>query len=191
MDTTNQSLLRRVKNPRDSTAWREFVGLYRPILVSYGRAWGLKHADAEDVAQSCLETLVRRMPRFEYCREKGRFSNWLRGLANNLVKKHLSKRRMPRASTSVLGAAVKADNERLELWERIWFRDHLRYCLAAVRKEFAASTFKAFERSVLDEWPVKKVCDKLHLNRNQVYLARSRVLRRLRERMIDYVGYEV
>ena len=191
VDATNQSLLRRVRNPKDSGAWREFVGLYRPILVYYARVRRLTPADAEDVAQASLKVLVDRMPRFEYCRQKGRFSNWLRGIAENQIRKLLSQRRMSQANTSVLRHVRQTEDSELALWERIWLRDHFRYCLAAIQGEFAATTFEAFERSVLNEWPVNKVCATLKMNRNQVYLAKSRVLRRLREKMTDLIGYEV
>lgn len=189
LDTTNESLLVRVRNTRDSQSWREFDALYRPVLKRYARARGLKSPDAEDLAQECMRTLVKRLPTFEYCRRKGRFSSWLHTVANNQINKLLSRRRLGRADTSVLKALAQPEDE-LVLWERVWLREHLKFCLRAVGDEFAPKTMQAFERTVLDDIPVERVCETLGMNRNQVYLARSRVLRKLKEKMSELIGLE-
>ncbi len=75
-------------------------------------------------------------------------------------------------------------------WKRIWLREHLKYCLRAIGSEFAPKTLQAFESTVLHDKPVDHVCETLKMNRNQVYLARSRVLRRLKVRMFQLVGVE-
>ena len=190
MNTTNESLLRRVRDPKDARSWREFATLYGPVLKRYARARGLRQVDAEDVAQEVMSILVKRLPSFEYCRRKGRFSGWLRKVANNQVNKMLSKPRPGLVRSSIMESLRQSEAEATDLWERIWLRQHLSYCLVAVREEFAPNTFDAFRRVVLDEWPVPKVCAALGMNRNQVYLAKSRVLRRVKERMVDLVGFE-
>lgn len=191
LNRTSESLLRRVRNPADSRSWREFSLLYSPLLTRYARARGLARTDAEDIAQECMRILVKRLPGFEYCRKKGRFSSWLRTVANNEVNRMLSKRRPSRASTSVLRSLRQQERGELAVWEGIWLRDHLRFCLASVRDELAQKTFEAFRLVVLDERPVAEVCTSLDMNRNQVYLAKSRVLRRLKERMLELIGFDV
>ncbi len=76
-------------------------------------------------------------------------------------------------------------------WEKIFFREHLKHCLAAIRDEFNNKTLEAFKRYFLNEQPAAKVCVALDMSINSVYLAKFRVLRRLKERMTELVGYEV
>src|SRR5262245_3077094 len=74
---TNTSLIMRVRDPQDTSSWREFVELYEPLLVSYARSRGLHETDARDVAQEIFINLLRAMPTFELDRRRGRFRTWL------------------------------------------------------------------------------------------------------------------
>lgn len=190
MDTTRASLIGRVRDPKDTGAWREFFALYYPLLKKYARSRGLSREEAEDVAQMCMVTLSRRMPTFVYSRKKGRFRDYLRRIANNAVNKLLAKPRMQRAHTSVMKALPDKGVDNTALWERLWLRRHLAYCMRRVRGGFHTKTFEAFKLVVLDGWPVTKVCAALGMNSNQVYLSKMRVLRRIRKEMVALIGDE-
>ena len=101
MDTTRKSLLLKIKNRDDSGAWREFVSLYRPILLRFARARGLDADSAEDVAQHCLEAIVRHINSFEYDPQKGGFKKWLRTLVNNRIRSLFRKKRELPAESAV------------------------------------------------------------------------------------------
>jgi RNA polymerase sigma-70 factor (ECF subfamily) len=187
-DRTNASLLRRVRDPDDRASWREFYGLYAPLLARYARQRGLTQADAEDVAQECMQALAKAMPGFDYRPSRGRFKGYLRTLANNKIV-NLVRRKRPRlAQSGELVALVDSDAQSAEAWESTWTREHLAFCLKRVETRFAPETVAAFKHHVLDEWPVEKVSAALNLSANQVYLAKSRVTRRLRQEMTRLVG---
>ena len=63
---TRASLLIRIRDPKNTMAWNEFVGLYAPLLHSYGMKNGLQDADAADLAQDSLRNVVRAAPDFVY-----------------------------------------------------------------------------------------------------------------------------
>lgn len=189
MDETDRTLISRVRDPRDAAAWREFTSLYRPIILRYSRARYLGAADADDVAQDVLKILVSRLKTFVYDPAKGRFSNWLLTIVDNQIKQQQRKRRTKRAHTSFLEARADPDDSRA-IWEPIFIKEHIKRCLKLARPEFAQKTFEAFERSFLKEEPIGSVCTALEVNRNQVYLARYRVLKRLKELMLEQIGYE-
>ena len=48
---TRASLLVRLRDPQDGTAWAEFVDLYAPLVYAYARKQGLQDADAADLSQ--------------------------------------------------------------------------------------------------------------------------------------------
>jgi RNA polymerase sigma-70 factor (ECF subfamily) len=62
-----------LKNRSDAEAWSEFHKLYAPLLYRYARKQGLSHDDAEEVRDRCLEVVTRKMPTFEYDKERGGF----------------------------------------------------------------------------------------------------------------------
>src|SRR5688572_18449843 len=55
---TRPSLLKRVRDPRDAEAWRQFEGRYGELVLAYCRARGLQPCDAEDVRQLVMAKLV-------------------------------------------------------------------------------------------------------------------------------------
>lgn len=188
MDTTRASLLIRVRNPADSQAWEEFVALYRPLLVRYARARGLDANDAEDVAQHCLAAIAQKISAFRYDRQRGRFRSWLRRIVNNHVSNLLRRHRERLAETHDFERPQQREESPDEAWEKIWLEEHLKYCMKQVRTQLTPHTFEAFHRVAIEGWPVEKVCAALGMSANQVYLAKSRVTRRLRGLMCELVG---
>ena len=57
--------------------------------------------------------------------------------------------------------------------------------LEMIQMEFAERTWKAFWRVIVDGCRPADVADELEMSVNSVYLAKSRVLRRLREELGD------
>ena len=188
MHTTRISLLLRVKDHADTAAWREFVDLYRPLIIRYARARGVPADDAEDLAQDCLAELARKLPEFEYDRRRGGFKRWLRVFVDFRARNHFRKRRDAIARTGDLRRPQSREDDPAEVWGRLWLQQHLRFCLERIRPDFEQQTYEAFERYVIDEWPVERVCKSLHMNANQVYIAKSRISGRLRTEMVELLG---
>ncbi len=193
MDETRTSLLSRVRDFEDDTGWVEFDRLYRPLLTRFATAQGLGPTDAEEIAQQCLEIIVGQIGAF---RRRKSFRGWLRRMVDNKVKQHYAqKRRHAGADPLALSAAgptgASPHGERIadhgaqspgEMWETQWDRTHLMYCLANLRDTFAAHTLRAFELYVLHEQPVDQICRQLGMSANQVYIAKTRVIKRIQSR---------
>jgi RNA polymerase sigma factor (sigma-70 family) len=188
MDTTSPTLLERLRGNEDSQAWREFAAIYSPLMQRFARLRGFSIGDAEDVAQECMTKLSRTMPSFQYDSKRGSFKGMLFTMVNRCIIQRARKRRPSHASTSVLNAAAARSDPGEDAWDREWLRHHLQYCLRLVEAELAESTVAAFRLYALKEWPVEKVCQTLGLTANQVYLAKSRVMRRLREELEKRIG---
>src|SRR5262245_43365444 len=90
-DTTRPSLLSRVRDTGNRSAWRDFDDRYGALIVHYCRACGLQHSDAEDVRQVVMLNLARSLPNFRYSRERGRFRSYLGRVVRNAVSQHLSR----------------------------------------------------------------------------------------------------
>ena len=189
MVETSTTLLAQIKDLRDSKSWRRFVELYGPLLYRYARLRGLSREDADEVKQNCLAQLVEVMPRFEYEPQRGKFKTWLYCVANNKIR-DLFKRRRPSNLSSDNDAAQQEQATSDDLWEEQWELKHLRYCVPQVLAKAHPTTRRAFELYVISDWPADRVAATLKISVDQVYAAKSRILHRLRQRMLELPGQE-
>ncbi len=183
---TRASLLVRLRDPKDEAAWRQFVDLYAPLVYGYARKQGLQDADAADLSQHVMGTLVRSMGRLEYDPQRGAFRNWL----FTVVRRKLSTWRAAR-NNHLNGSGDRATHELLEqvpaaadaelLWEAEWERRVFGWACEQVRADVSEATWQAFWRTAVEGCPGKQVAGELEMTVAAVYLARSRVLARLKE----------
>lgn len=185
MTTTRKSLLFRLRDRGDSHAWGEFYTIYAPLLFRYARARGLAEGDAEEIRDQCLEVIVRRMPDFEYDRKRGRFKGWLYRIAAGRIVDAHRRRRERRAETGELLGIPDPQPHPDEVWQQEWRQGHLRVAIEQARRQVRESDFEVFEM-LLENRPVSEVCAALSINANQVYKAKGRVLRHVREAMIRW-----
>ncbi len=190
MDTTRHSLLIRVRDQADQAAWVEFDGIYRPMLQRFARARGLDPAAADEIAQQCMTAVHRYIGGFEYDPTRGRFKAWLRTMVNNRVKNLVRDRRDMQAETGELRRVPEPGDSPETLFDTVWRQEHLRHCLRRIKTEVEDSTFRAFVAYVMEERPIDEVCAELAMTANQVHAIKSRLTKRIRERMIELLGSE-
>jgi RNA polymerase sigma-70 factor (ECF subfamily) len=70
---TRQSLLVRLKDPRDGQAWGEFVAIYAPLIDRLARAKGFQEADAADLAQDVFRAVAGAIDRYDPDPARGSF----------------------------------------------------------------------------------------------------------------------
>lgn len=186
MESTRASLLSRVRDFEDASGWSEFDRIYRPLLTRYARQRGLGLDEAEEIAQQCLEIIVGRIKDFQ---RRQRFRSWLRRLVENKVKQHFALRKngVP-MDPDLLQGFAGTEPSPADSWEADWNRTHLEYFIGSLSSEFAPHNLLAFECYVLDELPVPRIAELLGMTPNQIYVAKSRVIRRIRERFGDMLS---
>lgn len=178
MSATRSSLLSQVRDLQDAEGWKAFDSLYRPLLTEYAMQRGLRRDAAEEVAQQSMAAVVHAIPRF---RRQKSFRAWLRKLVNHKVSDYLSReRRQRQADTQVWEQLSDGEPAPAQLWQRRWNEAHVRYVIDKLRGELAEHTLRAFELYVVQECPVEEISAILGMTANQIYVAKSRVLSRLR-----------
>lgn len=190
MDTTRPSLLIRIRDGKDQDAWREFDSIYRPMLHSFAGASGLSASDAEELAQQCMMLIHRYIGSFEYDPSKGRFKSWLRTIVSNRTKNLHRDRREFQGESRQFGQTPDGRQTPEELFDIVWRREHLKHCVRMAQAEVEESTFQVFVAHVLDEQPIDKVCDAFKMTPNQVHAIKSRMIRRVRAKMVEILGEE-
>lgn len=183
MHTTPVSLLLRLRRPAEDRAWERFVEIYSPLLYAWTRRLGLRPEDAADLVQDIFAVLVEKLPEFEYDAGKS-FRAWLRTI---LLNRWRNRQRRPAPAPlppadCLPDAAAGPDG--VGLVEEAEYREHVvRRALELMQAEFQPATWKACWELVVRGRPAAEVAAELGVTVNAVYLAKSRVLRRLREEL--------
>ncbi len=183
---TRASLLVRLRDPRDETAWTQFVDLYAPLVYGYARKQGLQDADAADLCQDVLRAVAGAVGRLEYDPCRGAFRNWL----FTVVRRKLSNWRQAQGhrpwgggdpATHRLLEQCTAPAELEAQWQAEWEQRVVAWACTQVRQAVSPLTWQAFWRTAHDGQPGKQVAAELGMSVAAVYHARARVLARLQE----------
>ena len=186
MNTTRASLLVRIKDPGAAEAWSEFHDLYAPLIYRYARRRGLSREDADDIRSECYKAIVQQIGTFDYDKAKGGFKAWLRTMVHRRVVDLFRKKREQQANSGAL-CQIEADHPSAdEAWDNEWKNQHLKHCVEQLRSEVSRRTFQVFSIVVIEGRSVAEACDELGMNANQVYKAKARMLRRVRQKMAEF-----
>lgn len=190
--TTRASLLLRLRDARDEEAWRQFVDLYAPLVHAYLRNRGLQDADAADLTQDALRAISGAVGRFDYDPDRGSFRGWLFTIVRNALRNFLNSPRRREQGAGDTGAARRLEEHPAPEESAEWEREHHRHLLAAaarvVRAEVQETTWLAFWKTSVEGQEVKAVAAELGVSVASVYLARSRVMARLKEQVLLLEG---
>jgi RNA polymerase sigma-70 factor (ECF subfamily) len=184
--STRQSLVLRLRNAEDSAAWAEFIEIYEPLVYRLARGKGLQDADAHDLCQEVFRAVAGAIERWDPDPAKGRFRGWLFRIARNLLVNFLvSQGRHGRGTGSssiqeLLEAQPASDERAREEFLTEFRRQAFRWAADRVKVEFAQTTWQAFWKTGVEGRPVVDVAAELGLSSGAVYVARSRVMARLR-----------
>jgi len=184
---TRASLLIRLRDRTDQSAWNEFVTVYGPVIYRFARNRGLQDADAADMMQDVLRSVTGAINRLEYDPQRGRFRGWLFTITRNRVLSLLASRKGRPQGTghpdvNALLAAQPDQRDGLdEDWELEYRRSQTALAIEEVRTEFTDKVWSAFWKTAVDARSADETGRELGMSSGAVYVAKSRVLARLRE----------
>lgn len=185
MDETSVSLLDRLRLQPDGDAWTRLVEIYRPLIRGWLVRHGLPPQECDDVVQDVMQVVVRRVPEFRRQRT-GSFRSWLRAITVNCLRDFWKKRRAePQGSgKSDFAQMLEQLADPQSGLSRLWDQEHDRHVsqrlLAAIRPSFEEKTWQAFQRVVIDGTSASQAAAELGTSVNAVFIAKSRVMSRLR-----------
>jgi len=181
MAKTSSTLLERVKSPSDQAAWERFVGLYAPLVYQWARRVGLDEVPARDLVQDVFLILVQKLPQFSYDHDKS-FRSWLKTVTLNKWREGLRRHRHEPASLACADIPDRETPDAAALFEEAEYRRELVFrAMKLIEPDFPPTTWKAcWEYAVLGRAPAE-VAAELGIKIHSVYLAKSRVVHRLRE----------
>ncbi|RPI87582.1 MAG: sigma-70 family RNA polymerase sigma factor, partial [Planctomycetaceae bacterium] len=187
------SLLIRLRDRGNREAWQEFVEIYRPVIWRLAVLKGLQDSDAHDLVQQVLMSVARSIDRWKPDPERARFRTWLNRVAENAILSALNRRRPDQGSgdsdvQAILESQASDNDPETGLLRLEYRREVFRWAARQIRREFQDQTWQAFWLSAVDGWEVERVARHLGKNSGSIYAARSRVMRRLQEKIAEYEG---
>lgn len=182
MLTTQFSLLIRLRATDDTEAWSRFVRLYTPLVHHWIGKTGVEANAMDDLVQ---EVFVVLLDRAQWLGENrpGSFRGWLRTVTLNKCRDHF-RRANRMTEPRLMGLPDMAECDPAVLLTDDEYRRYVaRAALRLMRDSFSETTWRACWEHVAMNRPAREVAVELGITENAVYLARGRVLKRLREEL--------
>jgi RNA polymerase sigma factor (sigma-70 family) len=188
---TRLTLLQRLRGDRDERAWAEFLGIYEPLVLRLMRHRGLQECDARDMTQQVLLRISGAIGRYQPDGAAASFRRWLYRVARNVVVTFLTRQsRQPEPLdeqwvVDQLSVPPPASFES-ELFDREYRMQVLARATDEVRREFRDATWSAFVETGIKGRPIADVARELDMSPGSVYVARSRIIARLRKKVEEF-----
>ena len=188
---TRETLLLKIRDPANAVAWEQFVAVYRPAILRLARRRGLQDADAENLAQQVLTSVSLAIGRWEKDDSRGTFRSWLLRIARNQIVNAITRRPrdIGRGGTSVMEQLEQhpaQEQAAMALIEDEHRRAVFRCAADEIRSEFHEATWLGFWLTTVEGLPVEAAAAELGKSVGSVYAARSRVMRRLKEKVHEF-----
>jgi RNA polymerase sigma-70 factor (ECF subfamily) len=128
--------------------------------------------------------VARSIRTFEYRPERGRFRDWLGTIVRQKLARFWGKKARGAGGEEEgpfdLAGAPEPDAE----WGSEFNAHVLQVAMARVRPQFEEPTWRAFELAWCDNRTAEEAARELGLSIDKIYVAKSRVLKRLREEVL-------
>ena len=174
----------------DPQQWSRLVETFGPIVYHWCRIGGVPEADAPDLVQDVFTSVARNITSFQRQKETGSFRCWLATITRNHVRDYFRKTSRRAEAQGGTGAhqwmlsqidrlddSIDGDSVDTPLLKSI---------LAAVQTEFESATWQAFWLTTMESQKPSLVAERLGISLASVYQAKSRVLKRLRNKVAEW-----
>ena len=190
--TTHVTLLARLSDGIDPSAWSEFHHRYGDLILGFARRYGLQSVDCEDVAQEVLMALSQSMADFQYDPAKGKFRSFLKTLTVRTIFRRIRQKQASEVQCDIEAAdgGASSDDTIEALWEEEWQQYHIRQAMQRLEAEFNEEDRMAFTQYAMENRPAAETAKGLEMSLDQVYQAKSRILKRLTALIAEQVADE-
>ena len=184
---TRLSLLVRLRDARDDEAWTQFVEIYAPLVFGFARKHGLQDADAADLTQDVLQAVSGGIRRLDYDPRRGSFRGWLFTVVRNKLRNFLAAQKRPGRVTGDtdtqqrLQEVPAREEDQTDWWDQEYERRVFAWAAEQVRGAFQDSTWQAFWQTAVEGKTGPEVARALGMSVAAVYLAKGRVMERLKQ----------
>ena len=194
---TRPTLLLRVRDREDQESWSEFVEIYGPLIHRFALSRGAHRDAAPDITQEVLRNVAKAMQGFEYDPSKGTFRGWL----FTAIRREIGRvaKKTERSPASANGDDPSRlldqlpDEREAQDWDVDYQRRLVQWAMEKIRHEFGDNGWESFVATAIHGKSPDAIAKKLGVTTGAVYVAKSRVMKRLIEkvRSVDEEEWEM
>ncbi len=164
-------------------SWRKVVEVYFPMVYSRCRSVGLNQHDANDVCQNVFKNLATSIGRFSRDVSTGSLGAWIHTITRRKLADHFERLPPTVNDAEDILNSLEAEREPTTNVRSFEFSVSALKAINFVKVEFSETSWLAFWKVTVEGMAPGDVAKELNISRNAVYLARSRIMSRLREEL--------
>jgi RNA polymerase sigma factor (sigma-70 family) len=183
-NNTRETLLIKLKNQNNDSAWSEFSIIYKGFIWSVLMKMDIPTQDQEDLVQDVLLKAWKALPDFDYNRSQGRFRNWLSFVTANTARTYFRtfNRNSKLFCSKDSDHAEQAEIEKIT--ETEWKKFISKMAWDKVSKNLSEPACQSFE--LLSEGlSAQQVAEKLNIPYNTVCVYKKRVINKISKEIAD------
>ena len=180
---TKQTLIQRVQNPDDKSAWDDFVSYYQTFIEMVLNKSRISLNESDDLVQEILLKIWKGLPNYEYRKEQAKFRTWMSVLIRNTMLNYLDKIKRKNPGKVELNEEVilTVTESRIEkIIEEEWVGHLTSLAMKSVSKAFSGQAIEVFKMSLAGKG-TKDIASALEINEESVFVLRSRVKSKLKK----------
>lgn len=186
MDKTSITLLDSLRDTENPDGWQRLCLLYQPLLVAWLKKYDVQSCDADDLTQEVLMSVCKSLNSFEHSGRPGAFRAWLKSiLVNRLRNFWRTRNRKPQSpgGSSIEERLLQLEDPASQL-SQLWDQQHdlfvMKRLLELTKRYFSAESWEVFVRVAVQGESAETVALERGVSLNSIFIAKSRILRRLR-----------
>lgn len=179
-DSTRLTLIERVKQRYDESAWREFAEIYRGYIYAVIRNLNLSEHDAEEIHQRVMVKLWEKIPQLDTSQIR-RFRSYLAGVVKNEVKQFIRSRTRRQTRETLVVADGDTDYfeairlPEIEVIAEAEWKIHLtNVALQNIANDFSQTALEVFRLSIEGVLP-EEIAERTGVGRGSVATLKARV----------------
>ena len=180
---TKQTLIQRVQNPDDATAWDDFVSYYQTFIAMVLNKSNIHINEKEDLVQDILVKVWKGLPNYEYRKEQAKFRTWLSILIRNTMLNYLDKLKRKNPGKVELNEQIileVTESQIEKIIEEEWVSHLTQLAMKTVSEVFSGQAVDVFRMSLQGKG-TKEISETLEITEESVFVLRSRVKSRLKK----------
>lgn len=181
---TRQTLIQRAQDPKDQSAWTDFVSYYEDFIKMVLNKSQISFNDADDLVQDILLRVWKGLPNYEYKKEKAKFRTWLSVLIKNTIINHIAKsKRKGRDKKVELNDEAYFKMSESDLEDVIaseWVNYLTGKAMEKVKESFSGNAVEVFTLSLQGK-SARQIAEQLDMTEDSIFVLRSRVKSRLKK----------
>ena len=178
--TTSKTLLDKIASG-DEISWDEFYRKYAPVIKAVAKYKGIEY-DADDICQQVMMHFFKQSKTFKFDPGIAKFRTYLGRIVSWKIVDYYRKKR-EKLSEELDAVPVDAELDKIYMAE--WHKVIIAEAEDELRKRVSPDTFQAYQLYAVQGRPVEKVAAFLDCSTNQVYQAKKRCFKMMREILLS------